>query len=298
MKHAVLSLALLAFVLPIASATTIWTSETTKEYVERIAKWRKEQEADLLKPEGFLSVAGLFWLKDGINTIGSDPSSSIVLPHGSAPAKVGTLSLIANHVLFTAAGGANPTIGGEVTQSKDLAMDKDRVVTGSVTFMVIRRGSRTGVRLFDPNCKGRREFTGQKWFPVNPKYLVHAKYTAYDTPKSLPITNVLGDTSMVSNPGYVTFTVDGKECHLEAQAQGDGFFFNFKDLTSGNTTYPAGRFLDAPRPVNGEVTLDFNQATNPPCAFTSFATCPLPPRANFMTVAILAGEKTHHPVEK
>jgi uncharacterized protein (DUF1684 family) len=110
----------------------------------------------------------------------------------------------------------------------------------------------------------------------------------------LQITNVLGDTTPVPSPGYVTFTIGGKECRLEAQSEASGLFFNFSDTTSGKSTYPAGRFLDAPPPVNGTMTLDFNQATNPPCAWTAYATCPLPPAANHLSVAIRAGELAHH----
>jgi len=119
----------------------------------------------------------------------------------------------------------------------------------------------------------------------------------YDPPKSVGITNVIGDTAPVSIVGFVEFTMDGKTCRLDAQGAGAGLFINFRDLTSGDSTYPAGRFLDTGRPVNGEVELDFNRATNPPCAFTAFATCPLPPRQNYLEVGIPAGEKTHHPAE-
>jgi uncharacterized protein (DUF1684 family) len=110
----------------------------------------------------------------------------------------------------------------------------------------------------------------------------------------LPITNILGDTELSPNPGYVEFKIAGKTHRLEAIDAGDELFFNFKDLTNGAKTYGAGRFLYAKAPKNGQVTLDFNQAVNPPCAYTAFATCPLPPKANYLQVAIEAGElKTH-----
>ncbi|MDR3692191.1 MAG: DUF1684 domain-containing protein [Fimbriimonas sp.] len=267
-------------------------------YRDNIAKWRKGVEADLLTDEGWLSVAGLFWLQDGETTLGTDSNCGIVFPTGSAPGKVGTLTNSGGKVSFTVETGATATINGQAIDSRTLAPDSDRVQTGSVTWMVIRRGNRIGVRLFDKNSKGRREFKGCKWYPVDLRYRIMASYTAYPVPQEMPITNVLGDTQPVLNPGYVTFAIKGKEFRLEAQAAGNGFFFNFKDLTSGNETYPAGRFLDAPGPVNGKVLLDFNRATNPPCAFTAYATCPLPPRSNYLEVRIPAGEKTHHPAEK
>jgi len=273
------------------------TTENASAYRDRISKWRKGVEDDLKKDEGWLSVAGLFWLIDGETTIGADPSNGVVLPHGSSPDMVGTLLNHEGRVTFTVAAGVTATIQGSPVASQELRLDSDRVKTGSLTWMAIKRGARIGIRVFDVNCKGRKEFAGCKWYPVDSKYRIMAKYVPYLVPKSMPITNVLGDTQSVSNPGYVTFSLGGKEYRLEAQEAGAGFFFNFRDLTSGKSTYPAGRFLDAPGPVNGEVLLDFNQATNPPCAFTSFATCPLPPVANYLSVAIPAGEKTHHPAE-
>jgi lysophospholipase L1-like esterase len=133
---------------------------------------------------------------------------------------------------------------------------------------------------------------------VNDAYLVKAKFIPYETPKKVGIANITGDVDEATVPGYVTFTMDGQECRLEAQSEGDGLFINFKDRTNGDVTYPPGRFLDAPKPENGVVYLDFNQAYNPPCAFTAFATCPLPPPQNFLKVAIPAGEKKYHVSEE
>jgi uncharacterized protein (DUF1684 family) len=161
---------------------------------------------------------------------------------------------------------------------------------------VITRDGNYGIREWDPNAETRREFTGNKWFPASESWKITAKWTAYAEPKKIAITNILGMTSDEPVPGVAEFTVKGKTVKLEPVLEGDELFFMFKDQTTGKTTYPAGRFLYAPVPRGNEVVLDFNQSHNPPCAFTAFATCPLPPRQNTMAVAIEAGELNygHH----
>ncbi len=273
-------------------------SPSTPSYRKQIEDWRKAQQADLLKEEGWLSVAGLVWLTDGPNSIGSSPSCKVVLPKEAAPANAGTLTLSKGQVSIAFVPGASATINGQTATTAVLKPDAsgspDKVKMGSVTFEVIVRGSRTGIRMFDMNCKGRREFKGEKWYPVRPDLCIEATYVPYQERRTMKITNVLGDVRDAENSGYVEFTLKGHKCRLEAEAAGEGFFFNFRDATTGKTTYPAGRFLDAPKPQDGKVLLDFNKATNPPCAFTSFATCPLPPLANRLQVPIEAGEKTYH----
>jgi uncharacterized protein (DUF1684 family) len=157
---------------------------------------------------------------------------------------------------------------------------------------------RTGIRMRDPNAVTRRNFTGCKWFPASEKWRIRAKWIAYPTPKKIRITNILGMTDEEPSPGYAEFAVNGQTVRLEPVADDTGALsFMFKDATSGKTTYAQGRFLDTDKPKDGYVTLDFNQAYNPPCAFIAFATCPLPPRQNTLTVAIEAGEKNYgkHP---
>jgi len=163
---------------------------------------------------------------------------------------------------------------------------------------VIKRMDRTGIRMRDPNAATRRNFTGCKWFPALEKWRIRAKWVAYPTPKKIRITNILGMTDEEPGPGYAEFSVNGRTVRLEPVIEDPGeLSFMFKDATSGKTTYAQGRFLDTGLPKDGYVTLDFNQAYNPPCAFIAFATCPLPPRQNTLTVPIEAGEKKYgqHP---
>lgn len=286
---------------------TVGQAPDSKDYLEQLSKWRNLQQQDLIRPEGFLSVAGLVWIKDGDNTVGSDRSCTVRLSP-SVPAHIGTFKKLGGFITFSAESAVTVTTPGEETKihldptegkkTVNIQSDSTRVTVGGVTFMVITRGARVGVRIFDSNCKGFKEFKGLKWFAPNPKFVIQAKFVPYDPPKTVGITNVLGDVTPVPIVGYAEFTIDGRTCRLDAQGQGSELFINFRDLTSGKTTYPAGRFLDAPKPKDGTVTLDFNRATNPPCAFTTFATCPLPPKSNYLGVSIPVGEKTHHPVRE
>ncbi len=276
-------------------ASVMGQTADSKEYSTSVATWRAQQEADLKASEGWLSVAGLYWIKEGDTTVGSAEGSGVRLP-SEVPAVVGTLTRTGGHVSLTLKDGVSATVNGKAFTTADLHSDSERVVVGGLTFVMIQRGDRVGIRLFDRNCQGFKEFTGQKWFVPNLKYVVTAKFTPYMPEKMVGITNVIGDTQMVPIVGYLDFRIDGKACRVDAQGTGSGLFINFRDATTGQSTYPAGRFLDTPKPdKSGNVVLDFNKATNPPCAFTAFATCPLPPKSNYLTVMIPAGEKTHHP---
>jgi len=189
-----------------------------------------------------------------------------------------------------------PVPGAKQLMKPDDPGPPDVVRIGRIAMTVIVRGGKTGVRLRDPNAKTRREFSGCQWYPPAERLHFHAKWTPYASAKTIPIVNVLGMTSQEPAPGYAEFSFQGRKLRLEPITEDDHLFFLFKDSTSGRTTYGAGRFLYAPMPKDGTVDLDFNKAENPPCAFTAFATCPLPPKQNTLAVAIEAGEKTfgHH----
>jgi uncharacterized protein (DUF1684 family) len=246
-------------------------------YRKQLEQWRTRHEAEIKAPDGWLSVSGLFWLKEGSNTAGSDPSSDIVLPRG--PARAGVFELRGGQATFRNAQGASQA----VDESKRVRVD-------NLWMTVIHRGDRFGVRLRDPASQRRREFTGLRWFEPKESYRVKAKFVAYSKPKMIPITNVLGQTEPEASPGYVTFSLDGRALRLEPVSEDGRLFFIFRDLTAGHETYAAGRFLYASLPKDGEVELDFNKAENPPCAFTDYATCPLPPKQNHLPLRIEAGE--------
>ncbi len=242
----------------------------------------RQARAERLNAEkGWLSVAGLTWLDEGENSVGSDPASRVVLP-ARAPSRFGTLVRRGKRVLF------RPS---DASQEKPVTED---VKVGDVTFAIIVRGDRVGVRLWDPLRPARLAFRGLHWFAPDPRYRIAARYVRYPKPRTLNIVNVLGDSTPVPSSGFVQFKLDGKVCRLQAEDAEDGLFINFQDATSGVSTYSAGRFLDTPRPVGDWVMIDFNLAVNPPCAYTEFATCPLPPAGNRLSVAIRAGEKRYH----
>ena len=165
-----------------------------------------------------------------------------------------------------------------------------KLTVGARTFSVIERAGRYGVRLKDNHSKLREEFRGQRWFPVNELYRVTARFVSYDQPKPIAVPNILGSSYQETSPGYAVFTLHGRELRLEPVTEDKRLFFIFRDQTAGHETYGAGRFLYAESPRDGKVELDFNKAENPPCAFTPYATCPLPPRQNVLAVRIEAGE--------
>jgi uncharacterized protein (DUF1684 family) len=257
-------------------------------YITEVGKWRVSYEEKLKAPDGWLSVSGLAWLHQGENTVGSDPKSDIVLRDG-LPKRAGVFRMKQDAVSFQAKGSTERAL------KSDMPGPADVVKVGTAAMTVIKRGPKTGIRVKDTEAATRREFTGCKWFPADPKWLVRAKWVAYKEPHTLPIL-ILGMTSEEPAPGYAEFTLAGKHLRLEPITEDDHLFFLFKDQTSGTSTYPAGRFLYAAMPKDSIVELDFNKSENPPCAFTPFATCPLPPRQNALTVAITAGEKKygHH----
>jgi uncharacterized protein (DUF1684 family) len=267
-----------------------------KSYAEEMRAFHAGEEQSLIGPNGWLYVAGLYWLHPGANTVGSDPSCSVSISGHGLPAQLGSITILKDKALFTAAQGAKVLKDGKPFDFGDVNFDQDKLVVGDVNLTVIKRGERIGIRLYDPNSNAKKQYKGMSWFPVNPNYKVTAKFVPYPKGKTMPIVNVLGDTRMAKAAGYAEFTLNGVPCRLEAEDEGDIVFFNFRDATTGKSTYPAGRFLNAPKPVDGKVEIDFNKATNPPCAWTPYATCPLPPKGNTLTVKVEAGEKTHHPV--
>jgi len=251
------------------------------DYTESIQQWQQERDKALRSDDSWLTLAGLFWLKPGDNTIGSADSNDFVLPKGSAPDRVGTIRLEGEKVSFTPLGGSSRTLS--YTEEKP-----DVIHVGSVSFYVIKRGDKLGIRVKDSASAVRKNFTGLKYFPINPSFDFEANFIP--DPKKIPILNVLGHTELEESPGIVQFRYEGQLYSVRPIYEGDTLFFLFKDPTNKNTTYQAGRMLNTPLPVNGRVDLDFNRSYNPPCTFTPYATCPLPPRENTLSFPVEAGE--------
>ena len=228
-----------------------------------------------------MTLVGLFWLKPGNNSIGSADSNDFVLPKGSAPAAVGRLRLENGKVTFLRPDGFE----------ESLSYDEEKptvIHTGTVSFFVIKRGDRLAVRVTDSASQVLKHFQGMKYFAVNPELRFQAKFIPEK--KKIPILNVLGQTDEEESPGYVEFTYRGQQYRLRPIYEGQTLFFLFKDPTNKTQTYQAGRMLNTPLPVNGTVDLDFNRSYNPPCTFTPYATCPLPPKENTLPFPVNAGE--------
>jgi uncharacterized protein (DUF1684 family) len=262
-------------------------------------QWRQAREAELKAEDGWLTVSGLFWLKEGPNTLGTGSNQRIILPKDSAPASVGTLELANGMVTLKVAPGVSVMVINKTVAELEMRFEDDKqpppFTVGSLKLSVIKRGDRYGLRVRDKNSPARRVFKGLRWFPARESYRVTASFVPDDQPKEIIIMNVLGDELKMKSPGTLSFELHGKTYQLRPVVEDDKkLFILFKDRTAGKTTYGAGRFLYADLPKDGKVVLDFNRAENPPCAFTLYATCPLPPRQNFLPIAIDAGEMEFH----
>jgi uncharacterized protein (DUF1684 family) len=252
-------------------------------YQKEIREWQAAREKSLRADTGWLTVAGLFWLKEGPNRFGSDASNDIVLPK-SAPPRAGVFHFHSGKVAVEMDGKTRPL-------ASDKSGKPDLVEMGPLTMFVIERGDRIGIRMRDRESSMRREFKGLHYFPVEEKYRVTGRFVA--EPRKLPVANILGQTEPMDCPGYVVFHLNGHEARLYPVIEEAGakeWFYIFRDETAGKQTYGAGRFLYAPVPLDGKVVIDFNKAYNPPCAFTPYATCPLPPKENRLPLRIEAGE--------
>lgn len=269
------------------------------DYVNEIEKWRSEREAKLKKETGWLTVAGLFWLKEGVNTVGAGEKFEVRLTDNFKQGKFGEIEFRSGGATLKVENGVEAQSDGK-SISAPVALVSDEkgkpteIRTGSQTFYLIKREERFGIRLKDSNSEARRNFKGLHWFPVDESYKVTARLEAFPEPKELQVPNVLGGFFKMKSPGLLKFSLKGKECSLQPVLEDDGtFFIIFADGSNRNETYKSGRFLYAAKALNGETVLDFNKAENPPCAFTPYATCPLPPPGNKVEMEIKAGEKRY-----
>ena len=282
-------------------AATVAPVVAEEAYRSEILKWREQREARLKADNGWLTVAGLFWLHEGASRFGCDASNEIVLPAGTGPARAGTIELAGRQIVLRLEPGVEGRLAGRpvsraVPLRPDTAGQADELEMGRLTLFVIERGGRFAVRLRDLESQARREFTHLSWFEVSESYRVVGRFVPYPKLKPVTVPNVLGTMETMPSPGYAEFVIAQQTVRLDGvleEMDAKELFFIFRDQTSGQETYQSGRFLYADLPKDGNVTLDFNKAYNPPCAFTSYATCPLPPRQNILAVRIAAGEKTY-----
>jgi uncharacterized protein (DUF1684 family) len=270
-------------------------------YKSQIQKWQSNRLTSLTKEDGWLTLVGLFWLNEGENRFGSDPGNPIVLPKDKAPPIAGSLWLENDRVRLASRPGVEITADGKSATTLDLKDDNDDrgptiLKLGSLLINVVKRGERIGVRVKDTETRTRREFKGLEYYPVDPKWRIEARFEPYQPPKTIPITNVLSMTDDETSPGALAFEVDGKTYRIDPilEKGETDLFVMIADETTGRETYGAGRYLYvSPPDASGKVIIDFNKTYSPPCAFTNFATCPLPPRQNHLPFRIEAGEKKY-----
>ncbi len=285
--------------LALASALLLCSAAPAQDaYRTSVDAWHAERVARLAAEDGWLSLIGRDWLKPGENTLGSAPGSTVLLPDWAAPAQAGLFFLEGTTVRFKPLPGSGLLLNGQPAREALLKSDAegkpDVLQAGRVTFYVIRRGDRFGIRIKDPETPARKAFHGVQRYLVDPAWRVEAEFLPYATPQSRAIPTVLGTSEPMTAPGLLKFKVGGREVTLEPMIEDPEhpeLFLIFKDATSAHGTYAAGRFLYADMPRDGKVVLDFNRAVNPPCAFTLYATCPLPPKQNQLDLAITAGEQ-------
>ena len=264
------------------------------EYREIILKWRQEVDTNLRRENGWLALAGLFWLRRGTNLIGSDPECDIQLPQ-RAPARLGTFEFDGNNVTLNVEARLPVEVNGVETTSALLDADQEDVPSfitfSDMRMVVVRRSKGVGIRVWDNGREERRTFPIREWYPVKEKFRLPATYTRYETPKVVKMPDILGAILDEPMQGFVSFELDGKKHELIVEELPDRrLFIQFMDLTNSDLTYPSGRYHYTDAHENGKVFIDFNKAYSPPCAFTEYATCTFPPQENRLEVAIEAGE--------
>ena len=259
--------------------------------------WQAKRRESVAGTNGWTTLIMRHWLAEGRNPVGSDPTNHAILPRGRAAASVGTFVRNGRTVRFEATPGVLATINGQPVQSAELKSDTNaeptKLFIGGLSFVLIERGERLGLRVRDPEAPARAQFQGLKCFPYDPAWRVEGRFEPSPFLRMLRVQDIIGGTQEYPLPGTLVFNHGGSEHRLDVAVEPDeeDYFVIFHDETAGQSTYPSGRFLYVAKPdASGKVVIDFNRAYTPPCGFTAFATCPLPPRQNWLPFAVPAGE--------
>jgi uncharacterized protein (DUF1684 family) len=262
--------------------------------------WRDARRARLASPDGWTSLIGLHWIDPGPHYFGTAATNGIRLAMG--PAHFGMIERKGDAIVLTPDRSAALTLDGEpLLRPTRLKSDADETGASVLGFdegkgiaTVLKRGDRYALRVKHADAETRARFAGIDYWPADAGWRLDGKFVPHPAGKTIPIANIIGTIDAMPNPGKVEFEHGGRTWSLEALDEGEGLFLIFADRTSGHESYGAGRYIDAADPdAGGRVVIDFNQAYNPPCAFTPFATCPLPPPENRLDLAVNAGEKAY-----
>ncbi|MCF0054682.1 DUF1684 domain-containing protein [Dyadobacter sp. CY356] len=267
-------------------------------YENEIKAWRKERITELKSEQGYLNLAGLFWLEDGRNSFGSGGTNKFIFPADRSPANLGEFILENGQVTLVAKPEAEIYANDQlITRLKIFPSDEEIILKHkTLRWFVIKRGEKYAVRLKDLDSPYLKDFKGIESFPISENWKVKAKFEP-TVDRKISILDVTGRLSEQESPGVLVFNMKGKKYKLDALSEGESFFILFGDKTNKKETYGGGRFVYTNKPdADGYVILDFNKAYNPPCAFTPYATCPLPPKQNLLALDVTAGEKNygHH----
>jgi uncharacterized protein (DUF1684 family) len=275
-----------------------------------LVTWRAQHAVELQKPDGWLALAGLEWIDPGDSSFGSGSNNKIHLPAGG-PEHLGILHVKGFVVTIAPPAGGFPQgflIDGKPAQPQELHTEADndkhnpRMTIGSLNVYVVRRGDKFALRIKDAKSAALLNFHGLKWYPPQASYRVTAHWIPYVPPKSITLDRLVGASYQEPVPGAAAFTLAGKQYQLEPVLEDPTvakLFFILRDTTSKSKTYGACRFLYTGFPTNGldkagELVLDFNHLENPPCAYTPYATCPLPPKQNRLPIPLPVGELRYH----
>ncbi len=273
-------------------------AQPKKSYNQEIEQWKQKRINSLKSENGWLNLAGLFWLEKGSNSFGTGLTNKIIFPKGSLPEFAGNLILENGVVTLVNAKGVNIKVNNQNVKHR-IVFSKDSSKTHELSYgvyhwTIIKREDKIGIRLRDFNSAAVKKFNGTPRYTTDSQWRFNAILKEPIMPTTIPITNVLGQTIQMKLLGKLIFSLKGQIISLDAVEEENQLFIIFGDATNGKQTYGAGRFLYADKPdASGRTIVDFNKAYNPPCAFTPFATCPLPPKQNIISKAITAGEKKY-----
>jgi uncharacterized protein len=272
------------------------SDQVPDRYAQEIASERQQHLEHLKSDDGWLNLAGLYWLKEGKNTFGSDSSNRIVFP-GKAPSFMGYFTFHDGRVTVHVAPKVTVTLNGKAVHDTVMVPDTDSTTTtlknGSLVWYAIKRGPLTGIRLRDLDSPNIHLVDSIPGYPADTSWRITARFIPFTAPMNVEIPTIVGTPQEGTSPGILYFKYEGKQYSLQPLGTPDNLFVVFADQTSGKETYGSGRFLSIEGPVaDGKYIIDFNKAYNPPCAFTPYATCPIPMATNILPFAVTAGEKT------
>lgn len=269
-----------------------------KTYHQEIIEWRTERNETIRKENGWLSLAGLYWLKLGKNQIGSDPKCEVQLPERIA-ANIGYLEYNGKSVSLRTMSDVKVQVNDKQTDfailQPDISDTPSFITMNDIRLVVIQRGNKVGVRMWDNQRDLRRSFPARSWYDIDENFRIPSIYTAYERPKKAYFPDLSGEKSEFPVEGYLSFEFNGHPYQLDINKEDDGtLFVRFWDPTSKDETYPTGRYLIADVDTDGKIFIDFNKAYSPPCAFTDFATCVFAPEQNHLDFRVTAGETFKH----